>query len=166
MAASQQYKYQAQVAEMNEKIARDNAKRATDRARIEQENFDRTQTAAMLGEQEHAMSGTGLSVTGRSFRQLRSSSRQIGRWDALNIQHAGAIESYNYLTQAANFKAEAEGAKASARNSMLGGFLGAAGNLVAGIPTGGGTTSLIGGAKSTAPPNYAPIPLPKPVMIA
>ena len=164
MAASAQYKYQAQVAKMNEEIAKDNAKRSLDKSRIEQENFGRTDTAAMLGEQEQAMSATGLSLTGRSFRQVRSSARQLGAYDARNILHAGDIEAYNYRTQAANFRAEAEGAKMSARSSMIGGFIGAAGSLVGAIPGPSSTTSpsLVGGAKSTAAYTYIPRPVPKP----
>lgn len=166
-AQEAQYKYQEQVAKMNERIAQENAKRALDKSRIEQENFDRTETGPMIGAQEQAQSASGLALTGRSMVETRRSTRMIGRYDAQNILHAGQIEAYNFRTQAANFAAEADAAKLSgkiaaggAKYAVLGNLLGGVSGAVSAFPTGG--TSLLGGAKSTAQQTYVPIPRPKP----
>lgn len=127
--------YQAKVAKMNEQVALDNSRRAIERSRIEAESQDRL-TLGMLGEQEAAQSASGVSLTSKSFVLTRKAAKELGRLDTLNVIQAGEIESYNYKVDAANQKAQAQLAKASGINSLLGGFIGA-------------TQSLIGGSKST-----------------
>lgn len=117
--------YQAKVAQANADIAAENAKRAIERAQIEQIDQD-TETLAMLGEQEAAQSASGISITGRSAVRTRATARRLGRRDALNVRQAGEIEAYNYLTDEMNFKAQAKGSQLSAWSSMVGGVLGAA----------------------------------------
>lgn len=131
-----QANYQSQVVDMNADIAKDNARRARERASIQQETNDR-QTAALIGEQTALQGAGGLSISGRSAMLTRKSARMLGRLDALNIQQGGAIESYNYLTQSANFKAQAGADRMSGFSSLVGGFLQAG-------------SSLIGQSKSTA----------------
>lgn len=152
----QQSAYQAKVANMNAQIAEENAKRALERSRIEQEDSDRFQTAAMLGEQEAAQSTSGLSLTGKSAILTRATARKLGRRDALNIIQAGEIESYNYRTQAANFRADAGAARLSGVSSLLGGFIGAAGGFADRMPS-----SLMSGASATRR-RFAPYPVAKP----
>lgn len=129
--AYQSASYQAAIAELNQSIANDNAQRALERVQIEQQDQDAI-TLAMLGEQEAAQASSGLAFGSRSFRLARKSAQELGRKDALNIRQAGEIEAYNYRTQAANFGAQAQFAKASGVNSLLGGFLGGIGSLVSG----------------------------------
>lgn len=134
----QQASYQAKVAEMNQEIANDNAKRALERVQVEQQDQDAI-TLAMLGEQEAQQAASGLSFGSGSFRLARKSAQELGRKDALNIRQAGELEAHDYRTQAANFGAQAGLAKASATNSLLGGFL-------------GGVTSLVSGASKVRDP--------------
>lgn len=154
IAANNQAQYQAEVAKMNEQIAKDNAKRAIERGAIEAEANDR-QTAALLGEQEAAQSASGLTLTGESAMLTRKSARMLGRLDTLNVIQASNIEAYNYQTQAVNFNTQAEAAKMSGQASLIGAFFDAAGTLgsaYAKMPT-----SLIGGSTSTA---FKPVPKP------
>lgn len=123
--------YQAQIAEMNQEIALDNANRALQRSQVEQQDQDAI-TLAMLGEQQAAQAASGLAYGSRSFRLNRKSAQELGRKDALNIRQAGELEAYDYKTQAANFGAAASANKASATNSLLGGFLGGVSSLVSG----------------------------------
>lgn len=153
----QQASYQAEVAKMNEDIAKDNARRAEERADIEAEDFSRFETTGLLGEQEAAQSASGLTLTGKSAIRTRATARALGRRDALNIVQGGKIEGYNYRTQAANFRAEADAAKMSGTASLLGGFLGAAGSVAGGI----GNTSLMASASPTS--RYIPKSVPKPI---
>ena len=149
--------YQAQVANMNAKVAQANADRARDRWQKDAEDND-FQTAALLGEQEVAQAASGVSLSGKSQIRTRQSARILGRRDTLNIRDAGELDRYNYLVQKANFKAEASAAKISGVSSLLGGFLSAAGSL---------PSSMVGGSTSTAAPyKYVPQPIPKPTSIS
>jgi len=149
--AAQQAQYQAQIAKMNEKIAKENAKRAIDRSQVEQENNDR-QTRVLLGEQEAVQAASGLSLTGKTAIRTRRAARAMGRLDALNIRQAGELEAYNYKVDAANFAAAAEAKKMEASHSLLGGFLSGIGSLVSGAGSiGSSTTYTQGGAYSGSP---------------
>ena len=150
-----QASYQAQVAKMNAEVAKENATRASQRAGIEAQEKDIMETRALLGEQEVAQAASGVSIAGKSQVLTRATARKLGRRDAENIVAAGQLERYNYLVDAANFKAEAKAAKISGISSLVGGFLGAAGSM---------PTSMMGGAKPTqAGSRFVPRPIPKPV---
>lgn len=153
----QQASYQAKVAKMNEQIAKENASRAIDRSHIEQEDFDRFETANLLGEQEAAQSASGLTLTGKSQVMTRAAARKLGRRDALNIIQAGEIEAYNYRTQAANFAAQAKAAKMSGTASLVGSFFSAAGQLASSAYN--PAPSLMSTAAPVAP---GAMPVPKP----
>lgn len=150
----QQAEYQAEIAKMNEKIAKENARRAIDRSQVEQEENDR-QTRVMLGEQEAAQAASGLTLTGRTQVRTRKAARQLGRLDALNIRQAGELEAYNYKVDAANFAAAAEAKKMEAQHSLLGGFLGAAGSLI-------GAADSLGSRSSYTQGGYTANPIFKP----
>lgn len=153
----QQAQYQASVANMNAKIAADNAKRALERGGVEAEDSD-FQTRALLGEQEVAQAASGVTLSGKSQILTRQSARKLGRRDALNILQAASVEAYNYRTQQANFKAEAQAAKMSGTAALVGGVMGA----MAGVPS-----SMAGGASSTATPyKFVPQPLAKPNLVS
>lgn len=150
-----QAQYQAAVADMNSKVAKENAERAVERSRIEGEDND-MQTRALLAEQEVAQAASGVSLAGKSQVQTRASARKLGWRDTANIIHAGRVEEYNYLVQKANFDAEKKAAKISGVSSLIGGFLSAAGNM---------PTSMIGGSSSVAAPErIVPKPIPKPLI--
>lgn len=131
--------YQAQVAEMNKKIAEENARRAIERSQVEQQSQDAL-TLAMLGEQEAVQSASGLSVNSKSFKDTRRAARILGRMDALNVRQAGEIEAYNYRTDAANFGAQSGIHRAEGRNALLSSFLDVGKSLVGGAKTTGNTS--------------------------
>lgn len=124
-----QARYQAKVAEMNQEIAQENARRAQDRAQLEAQEQD-VLSLAMLGEQEAVMGASGLS--GRSFQLVRKAGRELARRDALNIRHAGELEAHGFNTQAMNFEAEAGAQRSQATASLVGGVLGAGSSLIGG----------------------------------
>lgn len=124
--------YQAAIANLNEKIAKDNAARAQHAAQVEQQNQDMV-ARAMLGEQVAEQGASGFSIGSPSFRLARKSAHQLARQDSLNIRQAGEMEANNYLTQAANFNLQSQGARSAAWGSLLGGFLEGAGSLVSGV---------------------------------
>lgn len=126
-----QARYQAKVAEINQEIAQNNAKRAQDRAQLEAQEQDAL-SLALLGEQEAIQGASGFSSGSESFRLTRKAGRELARKDALNIRHAGGLEAHGFNTQAMNFEAEAASQRASATNSLVGGVLGAGASLVGG----------------------------------
>lgn len=131
MAAQNAAKYQNQVAQMNAKIAEDNAKRAIERSQIEQQDQD-MMTRAELGQQEALQAASGLSLEGGSQMLTRKSAAMLGRRDALNVRQGGELEKYNYLTQAANARAEGELAKAKGKSALVGSYFNAFGSLASG----------------------------------
>ena len=131
MASQNAAKYQNQVAQMNAKIAEDNAARAIERSQVEQQDQD-MMTRAQLGTQESLQAASGLSLEGGSQMLTRKSAAMLGRRDALNTRQAGELEKYNYLTQATNARAEGQLAKAKGQSAMLGSYFSAAGSLASG----------------------------------
>jgi hypothetical protein len=123
--------YQAAIADMNQKIAKDNAARATHTAQVEQQDQDMV-ARAMLGEQLAEQGASGFTVDSGSFKVARKSASQLARKDALNIRNAGEMEAHNYLTQAANFGLQGQSMRSAAFGSLLGGFLEGAGSLASG----------------------------------
>lgn len=150
LAQYQSLQYQAAIAEMNQKIALDNAARAIERSQIEQQTQDDI-SAAFLGEQLAAQSASGLSLGSSSFFKTRKAGARLGRLDAANIRQAGQLEAHAYRTDAFNFAAQAAGAKASATNSILGMFVDVATNFVGGSkssPKTAGKLGILGAVKA------------------
>lgn len=129
MAAASQARYQASVAEMAARVNEQNAQRALQRGAIEAQDQD-MQTLQRLGEQEAAQSASGISLKSGSAILTRKTARELGRRDALNVVQDSKIEAYNYRVEAAGERASAGAYRSSATNSLVGGFLGAAGSLV------------------------------------
>ena len=153
VAGFAQSQYQAEVAEMNAKVARWNAERATRVAGIDAQEKDFLETRALLGEQVVAQAASGVSRAGKSQIATRDTARLLGRRDTNNIIEEGQMQRHGHLMQAANFDAEADAAGISGMSSLLGGFLGAAGAM----------PSMAGGAKaSPAQAKYPPRPVIKP----
>lgn len=123
--------YQVSIANMNKKIAEENAKRAQFSAQVEQQDSDLV-ARAMLGEQVAEQAASGLTLNSGSFRLARKSAHELARKDALNIRTAGDVEAHNYKVEAANYALQSQGMRSSAWGSLLGGFLEGAGSLISG----------------------------------
>lgn len=150
--AANEARYRQQVAEMNARIARDNAVRARDVAQTNQQAQD-NQAAAFLGEQIATQSGSGVDIGSRSMLGARKASQAVARQDALNVIQAGELDAYNQLTDAANFDAQAAQAGMAADNAQLTAYLGATSSLI-GATRGFGRNSgrITGGAVPRARP--------------
>lgn len=129
LAANAAAKRQAAIAEANAKVANENAQRSQQQAQQEAQQND-NEIAAFVGSQEAAQSASGLSVNGRSQVLTRKAAQRIGRQDTRNIIDQGAARSRNFLQQEADFKGEAQTARAEGKNAMLQGFLGGASTLI------------------------------------
>lgn len=131
MAESRAARYRQQVAEMNRKIAEDNARRAIEKSQIDAQDNDMV-TLAELGEITAGQGASGLSLGSRSSRRVRKTVRELGRLDTLNIRQEGELRSYGFKTDAANYKAQAGLDRMSSRNSLLQGWIGGASSLIGG----------------------------------
>ena len=154
--------YQKQVADMNARIAKDNAARALERGQIVQQETD-NRTKAFLGQQEAVQSASGISLTSRSAIATRRTARELGRLDALNVRQAADVESYNYQVDAVNQKAQGQMAQQAGVGTLIGSFFKAGGSLVGGSSstsnpqaiTGGGTYTPLTQRKSSSSDPWA-----------
>lgn len=140
--------YQKQVADMNAKIAKENAARALERGQIVQQETD-NRTAAFLGQQTAAQSASGISLTSRSAIATRRTARQLGRLDALNVRQAADVEAYNYQVDAVNQKAQGQLAQSQGVGTLIGSFFKAGGSLVGGSQSTSNADAVTGGGTYT-----------------
>ena len=122
IAGIQQAKFQAQIAKRSAEISELNAERAVERSQIEAQDQDRL-AAAVIGDVISKQAGSGLSLRSGSFTKKRASLRQLARLDTLRIRQAGDIEAFNFLQEAAGFKAEAKAFKRKAKFTAIAGVL-------------------------------------------
>lgn len=161
IAGMAQSNYQAKVAQMNADIAKENADRASTKSEIDAQESD-FQTKALLGEQEVAQAGSGVTLSGKSQILTRRAASAVGAGDRMKLLQGGQVERYNFLTQRANFKAEAQASKLSGMFSLVGGAAAAIGN----VASMGSGASLSSSATQTASPyKYIPQPIAKPASL-
>lgn len=159
-----QENYQAQVAEMNARIAKQNAIRAQQQGTIDMQLKD-MDTAQLLGEQLTQQAASGVSVSGESQIRTRNAARWYGAVDRQQIKENAALEKHNYLVDATNYRAEAKNARISGASAMIGGVTAAAGTIGQAMASG---QSLMGGASSTAAASGGvapPRPVPRPMSL-
>lgn len=142
--ANKMAKYQAKVAEMNQQISEDNARRAIERSQVEQQESDMT-SLAFLGAQEAMQGASGLSLGGGSQKLARKSAKTLGRLDALRIRQGGELEAHAHRTEGVNFGTQAAMAKQQGSNALLSGFINAGSTLM----TGAARTMRTGGSLLT-----------------
>lgn len=128
MAQSQAASYQAAVARNNQIIANQNATLETQKGEVTAENND-LKTRAMVGSQKAAQAANGVDVDSGSPLDVRSSSEQLGRLDALTIINNSQAKAYNYKAQGVNFQAEAQLDDMKASNYMTSSIIGAVGGF-------------------------------------
>lgn len=153
--------YRSQVALRNAQLAEDNAARSEQRAQVEGQDQDAV-TLAALGEQVAQQSASGLSLNSKSFGAARKNTRTLGRLDTLRIRQGGDLEAYNYKTDAANFRAEAEQERRGKGQAILSGILSAGTSVVGGL---GSKGSLMTRANKVRDPSNiysARLPRPRP----
>jgi len=124
-------RYNARVAEMNAELSRRRAKDAAERgARDEQRK--RQEIAALKGKQQAALAANGVDLSFGSPLDTIVDTAMLGELDALTIRRNAANESYDYLVQAENGRADAVLNRMGADAAQTGGYLQAAGTLLGG----------------------------------
>lgn len=98
--------YQAAVARNNAIIAQRNADYAIGVGNVRAENQS-YKTAQTIGEQKASFAAHGLDVNSGSPLDVRMSTAELGRLDALTILQEASSKAAGFKAQASNFEAEA-----------------------------------------------------------
>lgn len=130
-ANKRQAEYNAAVANNNKIIAEREAKYAATVA-AQQETEEVYKVRQALGEQVATQSASGLDVSTGSNALVTSSLRGMGLRSIRNVRDTARRDPYALQLQADQFGTDAKAYKAQAKASMLAGYLGAGGNLLAG----------------------------------
>jgi hypothetical protein len=140
---SQQYRYQAQIDDQNNRLASDRARDSIDSTNLEAQRRYR-QLADTQGKQQAAMAANGVDLNFGSPAAAQRDTAMIGGEDIGQIYKAGYqrtrgydIDGWNYRSQAAANRAKASGALMQGIFSGLGTALGGASHI-----GGGGTPEL------------------------
>lgn len=129
-AANAAGKYNAQVAEMNAKIADNKARDALERGKIEEQK-QRQKTASISGAQQAAMAANGVDLSFGSPLDTLVDTATLGELDALTIRSNAAREEYDYRVDAVNKRAGGQLARMQGKAAKTGSLL-AAGSTVLG----------------------------------
>ncbi|RJT42010.1 hypothetical protein D3227_04855 [Mesorhizobium waimense] len=132
-ATSAANKYNAQVQDMNAKLADRKAKDAIDRGVLEEQR-KRQQVAGIQGQQRAAMAANGVDLSFGSPLDTLVDTAVMGELDALTIRTNANREAYDYKVDAVNKRAGATMSRMSASAASTGGYLDALGTVL----TGGG----------------------------
>lgn len=124
--------YQASVAQFNSKIAEGQASDAIRAGQTAEENHD-LKTGAIMGAQRAALAANGVDLGSGSANDVLTTTKFMGKRDALQIHDNALMQAWGYRTQAANFTSQA---------GMLNGMAGDIDPLMS-----AGTTFLASGAK-------------------
>jgi hypothetical protein len=151
---SQQYRYQAQIDDQNNRLATDQARDSIDNTNLESQRRYR-QLADTQGKQQAAMAANGVDLNFGSPADVQRDTAMIGGEDIGQIYKAGYqrtrgydIDGWNYRSQAAANRAKASGALMQGIFSGLGTALGGASNM------GGGGAPELNKAKQGGPKNF------------
>lgn len=128
-AKSQMYQYQSGIAQMNERIAKQDASYARYVGETEAQTSG-MKTRFVLGKQLTAQSGSGLDVNSGSASRVRESTHDIGLHDEAVIRSNAAKRAYGFEVEAANASAQGEIYKSAAGEAKTAGYMGAASSVL------------------------------------
>lgn len=130
-AASASAKYNAQVADMNAKMADRAAKDALERGAMEEQK-QRQKTAQIMGQQTAAMAANGVDIGFGSPLDLLVDTATLGELDALTIRTNAYREDRDLRQQGENYRGQAAMNRSQASSARTGGYLGAMGTFLGG----------------------------------
>lgn len=124
-------RYNAQVQEMNAKLAERRAKDAIERGAAEEQR-KRQQVSQIQGQQRAAMAANGVDLTFGSPLDTLVDTAAMGELDALTIRTNAYREAYDYRVDAVNKRAGAQLSRLQANAAETGGYLDAMGTVLTG----------------------------------
>lgn len=130
-AAASMHKYQAGVAAVNAKIARQNAEysRGVGEFKAEQSGM---KTAGEIGRTTAIQGASGFRVESGSATDVRESQRMLGQSAQNVIRSNAARAAYGHEVEALNFEAQSQMHQMARKTSKIAGFLGAGESLLGG----------------------------------
>lgn len=132
----QMYNYQAGVAEINARIARQNMEFAYRQGDRQLEKYG-IKAGQQMGQIRAAQASSGLDINSGSNLQVQQSQQQVIQSDMATMRQNIAKTAYDYQTQAVQYENQASLYKTAGRNSMIAGVV-------------GGISSIVGTAGSVA----------------
>ena len=130
-AAKAAGEYNAQVANQNAAIARENALIAEESGEV-QTGISLQKTRATIASTTAQQAASGISVSSGSYTDVRSSEREIGEVDALNIRSMAAREAFGYKAKATSEENESILSKFEGDNAATAGYISAGATLLGG----------------------------------
>ncbi len=130
-AAAASAKYNAQVSDMNAKLAERQARDVVERGQIEEQQ-QRAKTAAIIGQQKAAMAANGVDLNFGSPLDTIVDTATMGELDALTIRTNTYREERDTRQQAENLRGQAGMYRAEAASAKTAGFLNAFGTVLGG----------------------------------
>ena len=130
-ATSAANKYNAQVQDMNAKLAERRALDAIERGEAE-ERRKRMEVSKLKGAQKAAMAANGVDVSFGSPLDTLVDTATLGELDALTIRSITYREAYVYRVDAVNRRAGANLSRMEAANANTAGYLAAGGTVLTG----------------------------------
>lgn len=160
-ATSRMHNYRAGIADMNSRIAKQNADYTRNQGEVEARRSG-MKTAETVSKQKTIQSGSGLDVNFGSTAAVRDSTSDLGYEDQTTIRETAARRAYGYEVEAENLRTQAgiertsgSNAKKSALLKTLGTVLGTA-SSVSGKWQQGGQAGLWGRGTDDGTRAYGP----------
>lgn len=129
--------YNAQVSQQNAAIARENALIAEQSGEA-QASISLQKTRATIASTTAQQAASGVSVNSGSYTDVRSSEREIGELDAMNIRSNAAREAFGYKVKATSEENEAILSKFEGEESEKAGYISAGATLLGGASSAAG----------------------------
>lgn len=136
-AESNNATYQAQVAQNNADIARQNEAEER-RAGMLREQAEIYKVRGMVGEQEAQQGASGVDVNGGSQQTVRDSTRFLGSQSIANVRDESGRRAAGFSTQATGFENDASNLKTAASNAETSGWINAGAAVIGGVSDGFG----------------------------
>ncbi len=121
MQAAASSRYQARIADRNAQLANEQARDAQDRGQIAAQRLYR-QIGQQKGQQIAAMAANGLDLGSGSALQVQRDAAMIGAEDAAQLYRGVDAEVKGFGVNAANYRAQASGARQAATGAIVGGI--------------------------------------------
>jgi hypothetical protein len=135
--------YQAQVAQMNAGIAKQNA--STEMAAGEQSaNLSEMKTRAAVGQTKAGQGAAGVDVNSGSFVDTRASEAELGMLDALTTRANSARKAYGYEVEATSQEAQSQLDIMQGKQAEEAGWISGFGSLITGASGAGVNAKKLG----------------------
>ena len=121
LQAASASRYQAKIADRNAQLANEQARDAQDRGQIAAQRLYR-QIGQQKGQQITAMAANGIDLGSGSALQVQRDTAMIGAEDAAQLYRGVDAEVKGFGVNAANYRAQASGARQAATGAIVGGI--------------------------------------------